>query len=59
MNKIIVFLQGKKTYIVAAIIMLQAALAYLNGEVNGVQALNQVLTGMGLGTLRAGLSKTA
>lgn len=54
---VIDFLKGKKTYIIVAIIALQALSAYLDGSLSMAEAINQVLLGAGLGTLRAGVAK--
>lgn len=51
------YLNGKKTYIVAAVIVVQAVGAFLTGDIALGEALNQALTGLGLGTLRAGVAK--
>lgn len=53
MTKILELLKGKKTYIIVVIIALQALVSFLNGEVSMADAINQVLLGAGLGTLRA------
>lgn len=50
-------LKGKKTYIIMGVIILQAVLAYLSGDVSLQEAINQVLLGTGLGALRAGVAK--
>ncbi len=47
-------LQGKKTYILAALIVVQSALAFVGGDVTLMEAVNQILMGLGLGTLRLG-----
>ncbi len=53
--KMIQFLQGKKTYILSAIIVLKALYAYLSGDPS---ALNLLLTGLTTATLRAGVTKS-
>jgi hypothetical protein len=57
MKNVLDFLKGKKTYIIVAIIALQALSSYLDGSINLAEAINQVLLGAGLGTLRAGVAK--
>lgn len=49
-------LQGKKSYIIAAAIILTALGAFLNGDVTLVQAIETVLAGLGLASLRAGIA---
>lgn len=51
-------LEGKKTYIVAAAVVLTALGAFLNGDLTLIQAVEQALVGMGIGTLRAGVAKS-
>ena len=51
------WLQGKKTYIVAFGVIVAAAVGFLTGELTLQAAINQVLAGLGLGALRAGVSK--
>ena len=51
------FLAGKKTYIVAFGVVVSAFVAFSTGEATLVEAINTALTGLGLGTLRAGVAK--
>ena len=51
------FLDGYKTYIVAAGAILTAVGGYLTGAVDAVTAINSVLAALGLSTLRHGVSK--
>lgn len=48
---------GKKTYLMAAGIVLTAAGSLATGDMDVTQAIIYVLNGLGLGTLRAGVSK--
>lgn len=48
-------LQGYKTYIIAAIAVLAAVLAWLNGDAGLFEALDTIMIALGLGTLRAGV----
>lgn len=48
-------LQGYKTYIIAAIAVLSAILAYKTGQADLFETINAVLLALGLGTLRAGV----
>jgi hypothetical protein len=57
--KLIEFLRGKKTYIIAAGAILTALGAYLNGTLSGPECVLAVLGACGLGTLRAGVTKAA
>lgn len=52
-------LEGKKTYIVAAGIILMAVGGLLSGDLTIQDAVQQGLTGLGLGTLRLGVATTA
>ncbi len=55
------FLSGKKTYIVAFLMALIGVVNALTGDASGWQAvvdqLPTILTGLGLGALRAGVAK--
>jgi hypothetical protein len=51
------FLDGYKTYIVAAGAILTAVGGYLTGAIDAVTAINSVLAALGLSTLRHGVSK--
>jgi hypothetical protein len=55
MNAIRTALQGNKTYITAAVLILTAVLSWINGDANAFQAVEAVLGGLGLGFLRAGV----
>jgi len=50
-------LSGKKTYVVAAGVVLVAVGGFLSGEVTLIEAVTTALAGLGLGTLRAGVAK--
>ena len=51
------WLKGKKTYIVAAALVLTALSGFVTGDVTLAQAVDQALTGLGLGAVRAGIAK--
>lgn len=51
------FLQGKKTYLVMVLAIGGIGMGWLNGEMNAAEAINAGLMALGLGTLRAGVSK--
>lgn len=53
------FLNGKKTYIVAAGIVVAAVVSFLTGELTLADALVRALEGLGLAGLRAGVSKVS
>jgi len=55
MLRIADFLQGKKTYIVAAALVVYAVSGVVTGHMTGQEALLVVLNGLGLGALRAGV----
>lgn len=57
MKRIIADLQGKKTYIVALAIVAYAVFGVYTGQLSQDQAVTLVLNGLGLGALRAGVSK--
>ncbi len=57
--KIIETLKGKKAYIIAAGMILYALLGWLNGQMPQDKAVELVLEALGLGSLRAGISKGA
>ena len=49
---------GKRTYIIAACLILQAIIPFLMGEINlGEVDARSVLEGLGLATLRAGVGR--
>jgi hypothetical protein len=55
-----IWLAGKKTYIVSTILVILSLLKLMGVDVPGVELkdpLQTLLEGLGLGTLRAGLSK--
>lgn len=53
------WLKGKKTYLIAAVIILTALGQILTGDVTIAQALVLVLEGLGLGALRLGVAKSS
>ena len=57
MKKLVSFLDGKKTFIVAAVLFLQAVVVtgWQNGDWNA--AIDQALLALGLGALRDGIRK--
>lgn len=59
MLKLMLWLQGKKTYIAAASIVLLALDQWLTGNATLAEALNEALKGLGIAALRAGVAKTA
>jgi len=50
-------LQGKKTYIVACALVVYALLGVYTGQLSQPEAIALVFNGLGLGALRAGVSK--
>jgi hypothetical protein len=58
-TKLIEFLKGKKTYIIAAGAILTALGAYLDGKMDTVTFALAVMGALGFGTLRAGIAKGA
>lgn len=57
------FLRGKKTYIIAGLMVLVSLVKLIAGDMSIVEAIssphiNLLLQGFGLGTLRAGVEKT-
>ena len=56
--KIEQWLQGKKTYLVVVSALLGAVIAYLNGDLSLVQALQTIAAALGFGALRSGVSKS-
>ena len=57
MQKIITALQGKKTYIVAALLaLLNLAVALDLVTVDQLSQINAILVALGLGAIRAGVS---
>lgn len=57
MSKVLDFLAGKKTYLVAVAIITTAAVAFFNGSATLGDAIKQALEGLGLAALRAGVAK--
>lgn len=57
LKKVISELQGKKTYIVALALICYAILGVYTGQFTQTEAVTLVLNGLGLGALRAGISK--
>lgn len=51
------FLDGKKTYIVAAGVVLGGVSGIMTGDLTVQESVNQILMGLGLGSLRLGVSK--
>ena len=58
MAKIIEFLKGKKTYLVAIVGILSAVVAYLNGSIDVIGLGSAILQALGISALRAGVSNT-
>jgi len=50
------FLSGKKTYVVAVGVVVSAVVAFLTGELSLADTVVRSLEGLGLATLRAGVS---
>lgn len=48
-------LQGKKTYLVAGLMIAYAVIGALTGQMDGNKALELMLQASGLGALRAGI----
>jgi hypothetical protein len=57
--KLALWLEGKKTYTVAAGIVLLALSQFFLGNATLAEAVNEALKGLGLAALRAGVSKAA
>lgn len=57
MKRIVSELQGKKTYIVALALVCYAILGVYTGQFTQTEAVTLVLNGLGLGALRASISK--
>lgn len=55
----ITWLEGKKTYLVCAITVLSALLAFLNHQIDGFQLGEAVLAAIGGATIRHGVTTTA
>lgn len=56
--KYIELLEGKKTYIVAALLVVFAGIGVYTHQLTADQAVVIVLNGLGLGTLRSGINKS-
>lgn len=56
-KKVISELQGKKTYCVALALVCYAVFGVYTGQLTQDAAVTLVLNGLGLGALRAGISK--
>jgi len=52
-------LSGNKSYIVAAGVVLVGIGGFLTGEATLVEAITGILAGLGIATIRAGISKAA
>jgi hypothetical protein len=58
MNKLLAYLQGKKTYIIIVVAIVFNTLVQLGYvDASYVEYVNIVLAALGLGALRAGVSK--
>lgn len=57
MSNFFAALSGYKTYIVAAATVFYAAVGYWDGTLNQAAAVGMVLSALGLGALRNGISK--
>ena len=51
------FLAGYRTYLMAGLAVLTALVAYADGDVDLPHTVTNVIMGLGLGTLRAGVGK--
>lgn len=58
MESIRTLLQGKKTYLVAALLILTALLGFIDGA-SLADTIDQILIALGLGSLRAGVTTEA
>lgn len=58
MGAVIEFLQGKKTYILAASSMLGALAAYLDGTMTASQAIQLAVTALIGASIRSGINTT-
>ena len=56
MQNIITFLNGKKTFIAAAGIILTALASFLGGDLTPIQLVQQIFAGLGLVGLRLGVT---
>ena len=57
LQKIELWLQGKKTYLVMIAAILGAIAAYSTGDMTLIQALEAIMAALGLGALRSGVAK--
>lgn len=57
LNTIKEFLSGKKTYLVAAGLIIGAVTAWASGEASFIEMVVAVLNGLGLSALRSGVKK--
>ena len=62
MQTIRTILKGRKTYIVAVLMVLVSAVSYLTGDISFIDFISSsdvqlLLEGLGLGALRAGIGK--
>jgi hypothetical protein len=56
LKAVLLFLQGKKTYVVVAGIVVSAVYSFIDGSTDLQGAINQVLGALGLATLRSGVN---
>lgn len=56
-TKIEQWFQGKKTYLIMAVAVGGAIIAYLNGDLTFIQAAQAVMAAFGFGALRSGIGK--
>ena len=57
LSKIREFLKGKKTYLVAVGVVIAAVISWSTGEVDLLGFAKLILEGIGLGSVRAAISK--
>lgn len=57
MNKVLSFLDGKKSYLVAIALVVYALTGIYTGQMTSDQAIQVILNGLGLGALRSAISK--
>lgn len=51
------WLQGKKSYLIMVAAVLGSVIAYLNGELNFIQAMQALLVALGFGAARSAIAK--
>lgn len=51
--KVLEKIRGKRTYVLAGLSVITTLVLWAVGDISGGQAVQQVLAGLGLGTLRA------